>query len=98
MTHDEELIERVICALNNYCCDERMAELAIDAVRSYDREQRAKIEAAGGLFDLSGNGRHLMPRDPLAEYISHDPDDYRDLPLSMTANVRFKGGLTEGKS
>lgn len=98
MTHDEELIERVAKATWDEMAlrhawqmtweqarqypihrnaEWSRAALAIDTVRTYDREQRAKIDAA------------IAPVS--------NPDDYRDLPLSMTADVRFKGGLTEGK-
>lgn len=101
MTHDDELIDRLVTQsykiaqarqvhgtsidvkvfkvrhadLWKRTCEDAIAFLA--TVRTYDREQRAKIDAA------------IAPVS--------NPDDYRDLPLSMTADVRFKGGLTEGK-
>lgn len=50
---------------------------AIRAVRQWDREQRAKLDAS------------LAPVS--------DPDDYRDLPTSMTMSHQHSGGLTTGK-
>ena len=43
----------------------------------------------------SVQGHDCWTPDPTAG--CYDPDDYRDLPLSMEGPVRFKGGLTEGK-
>lgn len=93
MTHDKELIERAAKSLHCEWMPEegqfeqnseeyrnsfrQAASRLLDVVRSYDREQRAKIDAA------------IAPVS--------NPDDYRDLPAAMTTDVRFKGGLTEGK-
>lgn len=102
MTHDEELIERVAIAMwrddmlgvtqsdwgswsaryfTHADCWRSNARTAIAAVRAYDAERRASV------LDVAAAA--LVGR--------FDPDDYRDLPLSLEQPVRLKGGLTTDK-
>ena len=75
------------------------AIVAIDAVRSYDAERRASVLDVDALktFNPTTPGTLVWLPDGMLSIPTHDPDDYRDLPVAMTEPVRFKGGLTEGK-
>ena len=75
------------------------AILAIDAVRAYDAERRASVLDVDALktFDPKSPGTLVWLPDGMPSIPTHDPDDYRDLPVAMTVPVRFRGGLTEGK-
>ena len=99
MTHDDELIERVKAAMILYNPNDDMAQLAITAVRAYDAERRASVLDVDALktFNPTTPGTLVWLPDGMLSIPTHDPDDYRDLPVAMTEPVRFKGGLTEGK-
>ena len=99
MTHDDELIERVKAAMILYNPNDDMAQLAITAVRSYDAERRASVLDVDALktFNPTTPGTLVWLPDGMLSIPTHDPDDYRDLPVALEQPVRFKGGLTEGK-
>jgi len=105
MTHDDELIERAAKAI--YACDRGLslqtcmdyADLAITAVRAYDAERRASVLDVDALktFNPTTPGTLVWLPDGMPSIPTHDPDDYRDLPVAMTGHVRFEGGLTTEK-
>lgn len=66
------------------------AALAIDTVRTYDREQRAKIDEALARHNEARHGGMNM-------YVEtrRDPDDYRD-PFSLVTRMARGPGITEG--
>ncbi len=99
MTHDEELIERVKAAMILYNPNDDMAQLAIAAVRAYDAERRASVLEVDALksFAPTTPGTLVWLPDGMPSIPTHDPDDYRDLPVAMTKTIRHEGGLTEKK-
>jgi hypothetical protein len=104
MTHDEELIERVKDEIRDVALlvDTEVHDIAlaaITAVRAYDAERRASVLDVAALktFDPASPGTLVWLPDGMPSIPTHDPDDYRDLPVAMTGHVRFEGGLTEKK-
>lgn len=75
------------------------AQAAIATVRAYDAERRASVLDVDALktFDPTTPGTLVWLPDGMLSIPTHDPDDYRDLPVALEQPVRFKGGLTEGK-
>lgn len=94
MTHDDELIERVLSTLvekTDALCDLdaspeitwlTLARAAVDAVRAYDAERRASVLDVDALktFDPKTPGTLVWLPDGMPSIPTHDPDDYRDLP------------------
>jgi len=104
MTHDDELIERVKDNIRDQALlvDTEVHDIALAAitvVRAYDAERRASVLDVDALksFEPKTPGTLVWLPDGLPSIPTHDPDDYRDLPLAMTVPVKFRGGLTEGK-
>lgn len=124
MTHDDELIDRLVMQAYEIAQARNVNGTSIDAkvfkvrhadvwkrtredaiaflatVRAYDAERRASVLDVAALktFDPASPGTLVWLPDGMPSIPTHDPDDYRDLPVAMTEPVRFKGGLTEGKS
>ena len=75
------------------------ARTAITAVRAYDAERRTSVLDVDALktFDPASPGTLVWLPDGMPSIPAHDPDDYRDLPTSMTMSHQHSGGLTTGK-
>ena len=103
MTHDDELIDRLVTQSYKIAQARQVHGTSIDVkvfkVRHADLWKRTCEDAIAFLATVRAYDaeRRASILDAAAAAIP-DPDDYRDLPLSMTADVRFRGGLTEGKS
>lgn len=92
MTHDDELIERVALAMAGVGDWTKFKKMCPNEAYYFKLKASRAISAVRA-YDAE---RRASVLDAAAAAIS-DPDDYRDLPMSMTESVRFKGGLTEGK-
>lgn len=123
MTHDDELIDRLVTQAYEIAQARNVNGTSIDAkvfkvrhadvwkrtredaiaflatVRAYDAERRASVLDVDALktFDPTTPGTLVWLPDGMLSIPTHDPDDYRDLPVALEQPVRFKGGLTEGK-
>ena len=104
MTHDDELIERVKDQVRDVALlvDTEVHDIAlaaITAVRAYDAERRSSVLDVDALktFNPTTPGTLVWLPDGMPSIPTHDPDDYRDLPVAMTRPVKFESGLTTEK-
>jgi hypothetical protein len=102
MSEDAELIELVKAAMILYNPNDDMASLAIAAVRAYDREQRAKIDAwLAPKTDViwftyqTASQKKVVGPDGIERFTSEDlkadPDDDREQRAKIDAALAPKG-------
>ena len=101
MTHDDELIDRLVMQAYEIAQARNVNGTSIDAkvfkVRHADVWKRTREDAIAFLATVRAYDAERRASVLDAAAVRHDPDDYRDLPTALVEPVRFEGGLTEKK-